>query len=343
MYSEIGEVVHMIETGENNPRNSEGAFITLNNNNILFVYTKFIGKTAQDNSKACIASVLFDGEEWTDNGVIISPEEHKVKNIMGVSLLRMQNDDIGLFYLVRKGWDDLRMVLRRSKDEGKTWGEPKYCMKHKGYYEVNNDRVIRLKRGRIIIPASFYRFNGKYNPYSFKGTGVFFISDDDGETWKESWNICTMPVQRSMSGLQEPGIVELKTGDLWAWFRTDMGFQYESFSMDCGGTWTPPQPSVFTSPDSPMSMKMIEGNLLAVLNPIPAHFGSQGRRTPLVLAVQDGRKWTGYKYLESIYSTNKGYCYTAIHFDGQDIYFAYSECIYKKNKFDIGKLIIRKL
>lgn len=59
----------------------------------------------------------------------------------------------------------------------------------------------------------------------------------------------------SSSGLQEPGVVELKNGVLWAWARTDLGRQYEMFSMDGGEHWSDSQPSWFTGPCSPLSVK----------------------------------------------------------------------------------------
>jgi hypothetical protein len=105
------------------------------------------------------------------------------------------------------------------------------------------------------------------------------------------------------------------------WMRTDVGCQYESYSIDGGLTWTMPSPSRFTSPDSPLSMKRIpeSGKLLAVWNPIPNYNGREfiyeyGGRTPLVLAVSadDGKSWNDYKIIED--DPDAGFCYTAIHF-----------------------------
>ena len=58
-----------------------------------------------------------------------------------------------------------------------------------GYYVVNNDRVVKLSDGRIIVPSAFHRngySTGRTNPYVDLTTGVviFFISDDDGNTWR---------------------------------------------------------------------------------------------------------------------------------------------------------------
>ena len=44
-----------------------------------------------------------------------------------------------------------------SADEANTWGEPTLCMADKGYYVVNNDRVIQLSGGRLVAPAAWHR------------------------------------------------------------------------------------------------------------------------------------------------------------------------------------------
>ena len=46
--------------------------------------------------------------------------------------------------------------MRTSTDEAKTWGEATPIMGDKllGYYVLNNDRVVQLKSGRLIVPVS---------------------------------------------------------------------------------------------------------------------------------------------------------------------------------------------
>jgi len=40
---------------------------------------------------------------------------------MSVSLLRLQNGEIALFYLLKNSEQDCRPVMRLSRDEGTTW------------------------------------------------------------------------------------------------------------------------------------------------------------------------------------------------------------------------------
>ncbi|TMV46675.1 exo-alpha-sialidase [Paenibacillus mesophilus] len=328
MLSKKGKIVCDIRPKEGYPRNSEGAFLDLSDGRILFIYSRFYGETYSDTAKAGLAARYSadDGETWSDDEWAVKPDDHGARNVMSVSLLRMQNGDIGLFYLIRYGFQDMRLHLRRSSDEGKTWGEAVCCIPGPGYYVTNNDRVVRLSSGRLIIPAAYHKMRSDdgehWRAFDSRGVVHFIVSDDDGATWKEAQNYCAIPAPRSKRGLLEPGVVELASGVLWGWARTDMGCQYEMYSMDGGDSWSLPAPSFFTSPDSPLSMKRMPGGpLLAVWNPIP-NYPSRAiekhtaGRTPLIGAISrdEGKTWGHYFAMEREEEDRGGYCYTAIHF-----------------------------
>lgn len=332
MLPKKGEIVCDIRPEEGYPRNSEGAFLDLRDGRLLFAYSKFYGETHSDTAKAgIVARYSTDhGSTWSDDVWLVMPEEHDARNIMSVSLLRMQNGDIGLFYLIRYGFHDMRLHIRRSSDEGKSWGETVCCVPGTGYYVVNNDRVVRLSSGRLLIPAAYHKMRSDdgehWNAFDSRGVVYFFYSDDDGRTWKEAGGASALAAPRTKRGLLEPGVIELGSGVLWAWARTDTGCQYEMFSYDGGETWSVPAPSVFTSPDSPLSMKrMPQGQLLAVWNPIPNYMSRDyakhtAGRTPLIGAVSadDGKTWGRFFALEREGEDRGGYCYTAIHATGDD-------------------------
>jgi sialidase-1 len=332
----VGKTVFEMPPAEGNPRNSEGAFIELSDGRLMFVYSHYIGDSYADDAAAAIAKCYSSdrGETWSQRQIIVMPDEHKVRNIMSVSLLRMKNGDIGLFYLIRYGWHDMRLHLRRSSDEGETWGEPICCINAPGYFVTNNDRVVRLSSGRLIIPAARHNklrdSEAGSRQWDSKAVSYFYYSDDDGYTWNEARNFTALNSFHTASGLQEPGVVELKNGVLWAWARTDLGTQYEMFSIDSGESWTSPEPSVFTSPCSPLSMKRIpkNGYLFAVWNPIPnyqtrAIVRGSGGRTPLVAAVSkdEGKTWDNFVIVED--DPDAGYCYTAIYFIDDAVLLAY--------------------
>lgn len=351
-----GKIVLDLRPGAGNPRNSEGAFLDLRDGRLMFVYSRFIGNTAHDDAKACIAARHSSdgGETWSDDALIARPEDHGALNLMSVSLLRMSDGDVGLFYLLRYGWHDTRLHLRRSSDEGATWSEPVCCIPGHGYYVTNNDRVVRLSSGRLVVPAGYHRVKsgGESGAGRFDGRAIafYFLSDDDGATWREARNFCPLGVPNSGSGMQEPGVVKLANGTLWGWARTDMGCQYEMFSHDNGESWSTPAPSKFTSPCSPLSMKRdpASGKLLAVWNPIPAYNtrrleSHSWGRTPLVAAVSgdEGRTWGGYFAVEREEDGN-GCCYTAIHFTGKAVLLAYCAGE-KEDGICLARLKIRKI
>jgi len=306
--------------GDGNPRNSEGDFIQLKDGRILFVYTHFVGGGGDHDSAHLAARVSADGgRTWTQEDEVIVPNEGGM-NVMSVSLLRLQNGVIALFYLRKNATDDCRPLLRISTDEAQTWSEPKLCIEEPvGYYVVNNDRVIQLKSGRLVIPAARHALKGE--DFSGRGKAMCYLSDDDGQTWRRSMTILEAPEDFS-TGLQEPGVIELKDGRLMMLSRTNGGCQYRSYSSDQGNTWSPPEPTDILSPVSPATFERIPktGDILLVWNDhrnIDAV--RKGKRTPFNTAIStdEGQTWQHIKTLED--DPNGWYCYTALDFAGDTV------------------------
>lgn len=337
------EIVLELRHKRNNPRNSEGAFITLADGRIMFAYSRYYGKSWSDNGQATISARYSadGGITWSKRDKLLVGNEG-VHNVMSPSLLRLDDGRIALFYLRTNDFHDCRMYLRTSGDEGKTWSAPTLCIPAPGYFIVNNDRVVRLKSGRLIIPAAYHRPKLEdgaedWAGWDYRAIALFYYSDNNGQTWNESADWWTLPV-RSNSGMQEPGLVELEDRALYAWARTDTGRQWHTVSVNDGENWAPPRPSGFLSPNSSMSIKRIPatGDLLAVWNDqsrrwkLPAPVLSEGYgansswgRTPLAVAVSpnEGRTWKHARLLED--DPRRGFCYTAIHFTGDAVLLAY--------------------
>lgn len=329
------ESEYILLRGKGNPRNSEGSFVKLADGTILFAYTRYNGSAGNDHSSADIAAVTSkdNGKTWSKPLIIL---KNRAMNIMSVSLLRLNNNKIAMTYLKksavpgRKNFIDCRPEIVFSGDECRTWSEPiEITGVPAAYFVLNNDRLVQLKSGRLIFPVAHHSYVEK--KMLSDGVIKFFISDDNGKTWRLGKHYI-YPTKNSMRrGLMEPGVVELKNGKLMCFMRTSIGYQYKSFSEDGGESWTTAEAALeFRSPESPLSVKRnpANGKLYAVWNdhsnrkliPVSSKFR---KRSPLVIAESsdEGVTWTNHQILEK--SENHGFCYTAMYFDGPLLYLGY--------------------
>lgn len=314
----------LLAPSESNPRNSEGDFIALKDGRVLFVYTHF-SSGAGDYAKAHLAGRFSadGGETWDEEDTMIVPFPGGL-NIMSVSLLRLQNGSIALLYLHKVAKDECIPKFLISTDEAKTWSEPVTCITDPvGYYVVNNDRMVQLKDGRLLIPAARHLLQGETDFQPGKATCV--ISDDNGKTWHMSKTLLEAP-EGIHSGLQEPLVVELLDGRILMLSRTSGGAQYRSISTDRGETWSPVEKTALTSPVSPATLERIPGrdDLLLVWND-HTDVGDlrRGKRTPLrgAISTDDGQSWHVTKTLEDL--ADGWYCYTAMDFVDDHVLLGY--------------------
>lgn len=331
----IGYQVSMLPTGEKNQRNSEGSFLRLKDGGILYVYSRF-GAGGSDEAPSDIAYMVSydEGETWSEPAILQEHDPASI-NYMCPSLLRMDNGDVGLIYL-RKYADqtsdpengvypgnEMDMVMfTRSSDEGKTWSEPMCVTAGSEYIIIENDRVIRLQNGRILIPANHHSHieDGRV-VVDYRAKMFMIASDDDGRSWYWLSDTYEIPHPKSSrTGLQETVIYEQEDGRIRALSRTDRLCQYECYSEDGGKTWGEVYPNpFFSSPISPLSIKRACGYTVAIWNPIPNYTGRELKewsgRTPCILAVSesDGASFDRMYYIEN--DPQFGCCYSAI-FDG---------------------------
>jgi sialidase-1 len=334
----IGQIVQEWLPQPDNARNTEGSFVTLRDGRVLFIYTRF-GATGGDGGAAdLVARTSSDGgQTWSADRVVL---RNDARNVMSVSLLRLADGRIGMVYLRKEGDDFCMPLWRVSEDDGETFSPPTAMIRLAAYYVGNNDRLIQLRSGRLVMPVSHHRVRptlgsraaGRDHHFARRALVFFLLSDDAGQSWVESSDALYAHGYNG-DGLQEPGVVELASGELWSYSRPSAtyadGRQWESFSRDGGDNWTPVRRSQFFSPCSPMSVKRLaNGHLLAIWNDHSGRFatapveGSWGR-TPLVSAISrdEGESWTQHTLLET--EPRHGYCYTAIHQVGDQVLLAY--------------------
>ncbi|QDV40369.1 Sialidase A precursor [Stieleria neptunia] len=303
-----------------NPRNSEGDFIRLNDGRILFVYTHFTGGGGDHSSAHLAGRYSFDGgKSWDDIDTPVLESDANL-NIMSVSLLRLADGRIALFYLRKDSLQDCRPVVRFSDDEAATWSQPREIVPDSqiGYYVLNNDRVIQLRDGRLVVPLALHHTPDQKKP-DWTGRVLCCLSDDAGKSWRRSKSILQAHDQRSGKRLiaQEPGVVELRDGRVMMFVRSNAGSQLLSHSRDGGATWTPLVPSTLHSPTSPATIERIpqSDTLVCVWND-HAKISPElrGKRTPLSLATSDDEGMTWRPSITLFDSPDGWYCYTAIEF-----------------------------
>lgn len=291
----IGKEVFFLKTRKENPRNGEGSFIRLLDGQIMYAYTEYYGESWHDHAVARISAIYSsdEGETWSRSRVLMEKDE-KALNIMSVSLIRYGNGDLGLLYL-RKFMNGDRLLcmpyFARSANDGQSFSEPACCLSEEGYYVVNNDRVVRLKSGRIIFPLAYH---GPSGAMLTPGALTVCYSDDDGRSFCMMNSFVRSPYNDKVQ-LQEPGLYELSDGRLWMFCRTAYGHQYQCFSNDGGESFGELTPALrFTSPDSPMQVRSVHGYALAVFNPLgyscardACECWGSPKRTPFVLAFSD--------------------------------------------------------
>lgn len=321
---------HDLNPTAEHPRSTEGAFLTLRSGRILFQYSQF-REGQHDHSPSAIAEIHSDdaGHTWSEPRVVVPTGSYQ--NIMSVSLLRLASGRLARFHAVKTNkWMSCQIVLSYSEDEGATWTAPRQITPAPGYFVLNNDRIIQTRTGRLIVPLGYHRTRGTADEQASwdpRAIAMWIYSDDEGRTWREADTWWALPVV-SGSGLQEPGLVELRDGLLYTWCRTDQGAQWAMLSRDDGRTWSAPAPTTLRSPTSPASIKYLPGTntLLAIYNDhsgeIPRPQGRE-RRAPLAAAcsTDGGQTWSAPQVIED--DLTGWYCYTSIHFTDDAVLLGY--------------------
>jgi len=309
--------------------------VVLKDGSLLLAYTDFYGGSSDFSPARITGAVSRDnGETWS--GPFTLQENIGRCNVMSVSLIRLRSGEICFFYAVKNSFEDLKFYMRKSFDEGATWSEPVLVTPDEGYFVMNNDRVVQLSSGRMVAPVSVYQDLETHSYWK----SLLYYSDDNGETWRRSSGEVKLPPWiESRTGLQEPGIVELKDGTLMMYMRTGLGYIYVCFSEDEGDHWSNPRPlDGLKAPTSPATIKRIPstGDLMIVWND-KRSFSLEGlerrgadivdkqfqKRTPLSLAISRDEGETWVKTLDLEQDPEHRYCYTSVTFKENYVFLTY--------------------
>ena len=290
-----------VEGDRANARNSEQAVLELQDGRLLMGWNEFYKGTGEDWDPCHFVQKFSSdgGVTWSHTSTLLGNEGKQ--GTMEVDFLRMPCGDICLFYLLKNSNDDCRVMMRKSKDDGKSWGESKRISDWHGYVGTTNDRSILTSKGRIILPF-WYTVNDVFVEPMYCVCQVFY-SDDEGETWNHSMPPLAAPY--SASGSCEEAVVELSNGRILMLMRNVSGRIWQSISSDGGARWERPTPTELGASGSPICLKRIPGgnDIMVIWNQCSKQeieWGYVRNRLSCAISSDDGKSWKHFKNLESL-------------------------------------------
>ncbi|HME55751.1 MAG TPA: sialidase family protein [Candidatus Lokiarchaeia archaeon] len=235
-------------------------------------------------------------EQWSDPVKIMSHPHMMTGN--PAIWIAPDTGKLWLFYVNSiGGWSVCNPRCVTSNDRGLTWSKPKklYWFISRG---IKNPAIVTSK-GRYVLPA-YIEFRDYF--------GIFYISDDQGKTWKERGRVqipdvdvpeAVVKARNSTTGrlLLQPTVVEKRDGTLWALMRASrpLGKMYQTTSTNGGETWSSAIPYILPNPGGGFHMMRLQsGNLAIIYNHAPVPEENHGfARNPLSVAISedDGETW----------------------------------------------------
>jgi len=300
-------------SSDDHPRYTEGSILPMPDGSLLYATTEFSGSASDHAEANIIGSRSMDGgRSWGKPAVLQTRQGGK--NVMSVTLRYLDyplrdNTAIGMFYLDKQSLSDLKVKLRISTDDGKSFGEPSVVTSDPGYNIMNNDRIQRLSSGRLIAPISASPDVKKKNHFVI----YCMMSDDQGKTWIRSKN----EIDYAKRGAMEPEIIEFDDKRLGMIFRTQLGHIAITHSKDMGETWSKPASWNVGAPEAPATVRRIPstGDLMLIWNDnVKPDQDHGGIRSPLTVAISsdEGQTWQYKKNLES--DSDYTYSYISLTF-----------------------------
>lgn len=293
----------ILVASEKHPRYSEGDVIELKDGRLLLALARKEG--ASDYAKGTLIQLISEnrGVSWSDEPRVIQEAFDDVGDLMSVSLFRTKRG-LHLLFLGRgsKVQEDTRIYQMISTDEGATWSKPIRVSSRQGYHIVNNARINATDTGRLIVPIAWVSedISKQYN-----NQRVFcLLSDDAGETWKESSELIL-----ENEPLMEPGVAQCGDGSLYMTIRTRLGVLYEARSRDNGATWGDLGPSKLDSPAAPSTVFRDPNSQRLWMFWINRPKGAWKQRTPLAFAWSEdhGKTWSPPRNVEDAKDHSYGY------------------------------------
>lgn len=251
--------------------------------------TAWFGGTKEGNKDVCIWTSRLENGQWTAplkvaDGIINDTTRYPCYNPV---LYQVPNGELLLFYKIGSRVATWKGYMKRSKDNGLTWGEREDLPE--GFLGPVKNKPILL--GNELFCASSTEGNGwKVH---------FEITTDWGKTWRK---IGPINDGKTINAIQ-PSILTYKDGRLQVLCRSKNRSVVESWSSDGGKTWSPVAATGLPNNNSGTdAVTLKDGRQLIVYNHVkPAENlpNGKGARTPLNVAIsEDGKNWSAALVLE---------------------------------------------
>ncbi len=283
------------------PRHSEPAVIRRKDGALFVVWQEFLRggpKCGEDNSPARLSSMISTdgGFSWIRKRTLVEPMPNDV-NVYSPNLLLLPSGRLLFifmrYHVLEQGKPpETSACLMFSDDEGQTFG-PEHAIWRRDPITFSSGSVKRMNCGRIILPVT--RQTGAVWCATDHLVGGVMLSDDNGETWRESMNWIDLPLR----GVMETHVEELMDGRVMMIMRTQLGSVFASVSEDGGESWSKPQTTGLRSPESCPELARLKksGLLIIVWNNSeydPSFYSHYGKRSPLTVALSrdEGLSWS---------------------------------------------------
>lgn len=191
-----------------------------------------------------------------------------------------------------KGETRSEVLMLKSKDNGKTWSNPRILFSAPGSFV--RDRIVTMPDGGWLLPM--YMATGKSGGENY---AIVKITHDQGRSWKT----CRIS---GATGLVQPSVIRVANHRYVAFLRSRAGtWIFRSTSTD-GCHWTAPVSTGLPNNDSSIQAVMLADHhiVLAFNNSPRVSIDGKlrpGPRKPLTLAIStdEGRTWRWMRNVET--------------------------------------------
>ena len=319
-------------------RGADGDFYVMPDGTLVASYNGFASKVgtsgggdASDSSLDAFTSTD-GGYTWSDGKSFLIKNENSL-NVLNPTYIWLAGGELGLIYIEKEATEIANIYIRRSTDNGLTWGDAQRITDEPQGYSITSSghRVLRLSTGRILLPVGYSAtVNDVYG--SDRAIGYVWYSDDEGHTWHRSPDALTLP-----HAALEPSVAELQNGNILLSLRTrEERVIYQSISTDGGLTWAQPVKTDIQSPSATNTVMRLPatGDIALFWNNDFSANGTDRRPLTAVLTTDDG---LSYHNLRSLVDCDYPTPWPSVAFYGRSVFLMHGNETHVR-VFDIATL-----